>query len=207
MSVIEEAGYTGNGKNVWAPHEFLPIQRIATQYRNSPLFQKWVAVFLNQADDICLAICELGAFFDVDIAQGKHLDVLGIIVGQPRSSLDTTVLEIFGFDLSPTTFPYNVGIWTDGQYGTDVFDATDIIYRRMVKARAWKNAAKGTRNDVIRSVEILSERTDFEIFDEGSPMQFGIQFLDSPVAADELTMLTQFDLIARPMGVRLTQVI
>jgi hypothetical protein len=196
--------------------KFLPdtsLERIVSQYKESPRFQKWVNLHMNETNYLCGGICSLVHFFDIEKAGGEWLDVLGRIVGQPRAALDTASLKIFTLD-GAADEGLNEGVFTDGIYGVATVDASDVIYRRMIKARALKNAAgsdigrkRSVVNDVVRGVEILTGgRTDFTIDNLTSPMQFGITF-DAPLDATSYVLLVDYDLLARPLGVELVGVV
>lgn len=180
--------------------------RLASQYQSSPIFKNWLNIYLNQTTEVCSAACQYAEFFNVDIAVGKWLEVIGRIVGQPRLVADSANLDIFGFDGDVTNFPFNVGVFTDGNYGAIPVDASDMVYRRMIKARVLRNATNGSTPDLVKGVMILSERTDFIFTDLGDPMQFGLEF-DGGVDAISKTLIEDYDLLPRPCGVKLIQVV
>lgn len=183
------------------------IEKIASQYENSQLFKKWINVYLNEANNVCGAVCQFVDFFDIDSASGKWLDVIGRIVGMPRLAIDSTKLDIFGFDGDITNFGFDVGVFTDGVYGTGNVDSSDLIYKRMIRAKVLKNVSNCSIPDLVKSIMILSERDDFTFIDTGSPMQVGIQFGGSGVDGTSLLLLEDMDLLPLACGVKLTQVI
>lgn len=183
------------------------VDLIASQYNSSTKFKKWVDVYMNETTPLCNGICSLVQLFKVDAATGEWLNLIGRIVGQPRLTVDTAQLDIFGFEPDVTNFGFNEGVWTDGSYGAATIDSSDTIYRRMIKARALKNISKGTVAEIIRGITILSGgRTDFYLIDLSSPMQFGIQF-NAAIDANTRVLLENYDLLPVGMGIKLTQVL
>ena len=183
-----------------------PIDRIVSQYNNSSKFRRWVDQYNVLGTYACSLSCEFAQFFDIDKASGEWLNVIGRIVGQPRSVVDTTKLDIFGFDGDVDSYGFNVGVFTDGSYGAVAIDASDNIYRRMVRAKVLKNASNCSRDDLLRSIEILSNRSDFILVDFDDPMQFGIEFGGDGVDAISKVLIEDYDLMPVALGVALTTV-
>lgn len=183
------------------------IKRISSQYESSHVFKKWLNAYLNESSNICSTICYFVEFFNIDAASGMWLDVIGRIVGQPRMAVDSTKLDIFGFDGSVDSFGFDVGVFTDGTYGTGNIDSNDLIYRRMIKAKVLKNVSNCSLPDIVKSIRILSERDDFEFIDLGSPMQLGIQFGNGGVDGISKILIGDFDLLPLACGVKLIKVI
>lgn len=60
--------------------------RILSQYTTSPLYKKLLEAITSEVQELLDAIVDLMEYRTVAKAKGKQLDILGKIVGQPRSS-------------------------------------------------------------------------------------------------------------------------
>ena len=119
---------------------------LLSQYSNSPLLQDYINCFVAEMDILFEQVEEvhLGRF--LENAVGKQLDVIGIILQQPRS----VILPTQWFGLSDNgTAPPNVagmanevspaagGIFRDANVGEgDITPLDDSTYRRILTAKA-----------------------------------------------------------------------
>lgn len=74
------------------------IDRVLTQYRESPNLLGIIRTHLGQIADVLLSICDLPSFFDIDTATGHQLTLIGQRLGWPRCHCVCTVQQpLFGF--------------------------------------------------------------------------------------------------------------
>lgn len=92
---------------------------LASQYRNSPKFNKWLQAVLSIANDISNCLTNMNSAFDLDFAIGVQLDTLGLIVGVNRT----------------VPFQPSNGI-------SPILD--DTTYRLLIKATIFNNSWNGT---------------------------------------------------------------
>lgn len=188
-----------------------------SQYANSPLFKAWLASYTDRAKEVCEAYGTLELFFSIDSATGKWLDLLGIILGQPRDVIDSSLVNYFAFDnTDPLTSGFGVGKFWNGvpiEAGNVLVD--DITYRKLIKARAFKNASGTTIEDIITAVFLLTGRSDCNVLDGGlgdsstvtpALMTYALEF-DAPIDDDDRTLILALDLLPRPAGVEITTVV
>ena len=188
-----------------------------SQYVNSPKAQGWLNSYSDRVIEICEAYHTLELFFAIDSASGLWLDLLGVIIGQPRVVIDGDTINYFSMDnLDPLTSGFNVGKFWDG---TPIVEGNilvnDITYRKLIKARAFKNGSGATVEDILTAVELLLDRTDCQVIDGGlgdsslvTPdiMQYALEF-DEPIDGDDKFLILALDLLPRPTGVEITTVI
>lgn len=188
-----------------------------SQYVNSPMFQGWLDSFSDRMLDICDAYKTLELFFAIDSASGEWLNLLGVIIGQPREVIDGDLINWFAFEnIDPLTSGFGVGKFWNGEPlvpGNVLID--DVDYRKLIKARAFKNAAGATIEDIITAVFLLTGRTDCHVLDGGlgdsstvTPdiMQYALEF-SSPIDDDDKALILALDLLPRPAGVAITTVV
>lgn len=123
------------------------IDRVLTQYRESPKLLHLIRTYLRQAADAYLSICAIPTFFDLDNAVGDQLTKLGQRLGWPRCHCVCTVQPIYGFECEnvSTIFPIvdfcdPNGMWEDcGPFGTsDLCLTDDETYRKFLKVRRYQ---------------------------------------------------------------------
>lgn len=61
---------------------------VIEQFKRSQRFNDWLGAYIGQVQDLEDALWQLYTMRGVDTAEGVQLDVLGVIVGQPRLGLD-----------------------------------------------------------------------------------------------------------------------
>ena len=197
-------------------HSCSPLNPVS-QYTNSPLFKSWLESYFNRTDDICEAFGSLELFFAIDSATGVWLDLIGEIIGQPREVLDSALINYFSFDnIDPLTSGFDIGKFWNGEpivAGNVLVD--DITYRKLIKARAFKNSSSTTIEDIISAVYLLTGRTDCHVLDGGlgdsstvTPdiMQYALEF-DTPIEDDDRVLILALDLLPRPAGVEIIAVV
>jgi len=117
----------GFGSGVFGnpPIEYLTLSYymglLTSQYDNSPKLNAFLLALLKKFDDISQVQMAMDMAFDLDNARGVQLDILGVILGAPRT---------VGFQPSAGVSP--------------VLD--DVTYRIYLKARAAQNQWDGTMN-------------------------------------------------------------
>lgn len=73
------------------------IDRVLTQYRESPNLLGIMRVYLGQIEEAMLVACSIPDYFDIDTAVGDQLTILGKRLGFPRCHCVCTVEPVFGF--------------------------------------------------------------------------------------------------------------
>lgn len=114
-------------------------QLITSQYGKLAKFTKVVEkVTVPQAQDVDVAL-SLPSLFDVDVAEGAQLDVIGQWVGASR--LVRVPLAIF-FSFDTVGLGFDEGVWknrTDADSGVQYLDDATyrLLIKTMIKANSW----------------------------------------------------------------------
>lgn len=131
--------------------------RVTEQFKDKVIFDKFVQLLISQSIDVQLVLNDLMQNRSLDTARGVQLDIIGEIVGQPRTLLDTSLLKYFAFDgyLDAQSFGDLNNAATGGQYyslGAQLTGNTllnDDQYRLFIKAKILKNRTNATPNDFL----------------------------------------------------------
>jgi len=120
------------------------IDKIATQYRESPKLLGLIRNYLRQTAEAADVACRLIEYFDIDTAVGDQLTILGKALGWPRCHCRGQRRPVFGFECEDECGPPTVPIrgfceadWDCGD-GPDYVEfcfTDDELYRGFLKAR------------------------------------------------------------------------
>ena len=163
------------------------LHSVISQYLESPNLIRYIESFVNAALVTLDNIEDIINVLDIDRAEGQWLDLIGRIVGQDRIWYDASQTEWFAFENAtpnPIDAGFDFGKFWDGEQPLDgqLVQADDAIHRQSIKARILKNTTHGTADDLLRSIEYITGRTDIKIdgvngiadkyfaFDGGNPV-------------------------------------
>lgn len=143
----------------------------------SPIFLEFLSSIIEYYDDQEVDLIWLSEnLLNVDAAEKWHLDLIGMIVGQPRLLVSFNTEPYFGFEgaYQAETFgtiedPSVGGIWKSlSNFNTSTARRlNDEEYRRVIKARVIFNNSNCTRNDLVEVINLLLDNTSASISRDG----------------------------------------
>lgn len=150
------------------------IDKIATQYRESPKLLGLIRNYLRQTAEAADVACRLIEYFDIDTAVGDQLTILGKALGWPRCHCRGQRRPVFGFECEDECGPPTVPIrgfceadWDCGD-GPDYVEfcfTDDELYRGFLKARIVTLTGDYTRSGLTAAArEVFGENA--AIYDE-----------------------------------------
>lgn len=150
---------------------------ITTQFEGKDIFNRYLRLLKLESQRILEVERDLMQKRDIDSAEGAQLDIIGDIVGQPRTLVNADLFPFFGFvgnvaaNSFGTVFKETVGgYWYSlGQkIGGDV-TLSDDMYRLIIKAKIIKNNSRGTNEDYIRFGNfVLGAQVSFDVDSGGN---------------------------------------
>ncbi|MGZ2501731.1 DUF2612 domain-containing protein [Rhizobium leguminosarum] len=164
MACIEETAFIEAG-----------IDRVLTQYRESPKLLHVIRSYLQQLWIAQNAICDLPSYFDLDTAVGDQLTIIGKWMGFPRCHCVCDVQPVFGFACdTPTVGGRTVtgfcegGIWLacndDGI--SEICITDDEVYRKLLIARSYQMQSLYGWDDLLTALQAIFG-TQARIMDAG----------------------------------------
>jgi hypothetical protein len=122
------------------------IDRILTQYRESPNLLGVIRRDLEEIADIIVASCSMPSEFDIMSAVGDQLTLLGKRLGWPRCHCICVPVPVFGFACGPVNPNQTIvglcegGAWSGCQEGGDgdICIDDDEVYRGYLLARRYQ---------------------------------------------------------------------
>lgn len=137
--------------------------RVTFAFEDSPVFDKYLQLFNLEYEALQELFRQLMQERSIDTAQGKQLDIIGDIVGQPRELIDSDLLPYFGFEGAGVEQSY--GDLYDDRVGGYYWDINtplagsvllnDDQYRIFIKAKILKNVTRATPEDVINFISFV----------------------------------------------------
>lgn len=168
---------------------------ITEQFKDKPVFNKLLELLLLPNVDLQLVWKDLMQKRSIDTAEGAQLDILGALVGQPRTLIGADLLVFFGFFGDPQADSYGDyyipgvgGVWWDKDAPkTGNVTLNDDMYRLLIKSKIAKNTTRATPEDLIRFANFLFTTKGSNVVDEGAAkfrMLFG-----KPLTKQEIGLL------------------
>lgn len=139
------------------------VNRILTQYRESPNLIFLLRTFLGKAAEVSTAICDLSEYFDLDTAIGDQLTLIGKRMGFPRCHCVCNVTPVAGFECEGFVSDYPLvgfcdgGTWVDcgGNGIAEICIDDDEMYRRFLKARRYQMLRRYGIGDLTTALQEL----------------------------------------------------
>lgn len=140
------------------------IDRILTQYRESPNLLFLLRTYLRQIEIVYQGVCELPEKFDIETAVGDQLTLIGKRIGWPRCHCVCYAKPVFGFKCGtyPTSYPIT-GFCDTNSTWKDCDEAglqtvcleDDEVYRTFLKVRCYQMLAKFDRASLLVCIRMF----------------------------------------------------
>lgn len=108
------------------------LNMVTSQHQNKPKFEAWLSAPLTLIDDVALLADVFNLSFNLDLAVGSQLDILGIILGVQRR-----------VSFQPTSY-YSTGVLGSVTLIEPSPVLDDEYYRLIVRAKILQNMWDGT---------------------------------------------------------------
>lgn len=140
--------------------------RYTNQFVEDPVYDALVQTiieYLMKVQQTYLDFADI--ILDIDKSTGKNLDLIGSIVGQERNLVDYYSKAYFGFLGNPKAEPFDEGEWYSlfSTSGGDTRTLTDAEYRKVIRARIIRNKTNCSRGDLVKILDILTDKADYKI--------------------------------------------
>jgi len=143
------------------------IDRILTQYRESPKLLFLIRNFLGQIAKVHTAICDMPSYFNLRTAVGDQLTLIGKRMGFPRCHCVCTSQPVFGFLCGDEQIGgqqilgFCEGVTWAACEDTSIADVcitVDDLYRRLLIARSYQMQSKYSHANLTAAMqEIFGE--------------------------------------------------
>lgn len=140
------------------------IDKVLTQYRESPRLLHVIRTALRQVQEAAEAIDAIPSFFDIDNAVGDQLTIIGKALGWPRTHCICNVQPVFGFECEGVDFGGSIAgfcddnsTWADcDERGfSDITLTDDELYRKFLKVRRYQFLGMFDRDSLTAAIQTL----------------------------------------------------
>lgn len=188
------------------------VALITSQHRDKPKFRAMVEATAGAVGDITAALQSIPRNFDLDHARGKQLDIVGEWVGQPRVVSGVLTLGYFGFSDNVVAMTFgeegdpSIGgrFYEEGEPFTTSAVLADPEYRLVLRAKIIRNHYQGTIEEIESALELLFGVP--AVIRDANDYTIDI-VVNGPMSLVAQSLLTNFDIVPRPAGVSIGQII
>jgi hypothetical protein len=177
--------------------------QLITHEHQKPNFLAWLSSWWQGQVDAQNLLATFPEIFDLDVAIGNQLDILGLWIGVTR------VLEIpltgvyFSFDTAD--LGWDQGLWFGPGANPDVvYELDDDSYRILLRAKIAANSWDGTIPDAYRVWAIAFGPLGYTLLlQDNQDMSLDVIVLGPALSAVMKALLTSGNLDLKPAGVRI----
>lgn len=168
----------------YEPDDFLEEtrERLTYQFKDKIVIDKYLQLITDQHEEIQQLFIDLLQKRSIDEAIGQQLDVIGEIVGQPRTLINLDLYKYFAFLGYPNGDTYGDlddpavgGVWYS--QGTPIggnYTLDDNTYRLFIKSKILKNRTASTPEELLQFLSYLFG--DIRIFLREGDAEFTLFF-------------------------------
>lgn len=172
---------------------------VISQYANSPVLLALVRDFSAWLNPVGLFDQFYDLVWNVETAQGWGLDVWGRIVNVSRV-LYIPNEELFGFEESPDSNPFNQGTFYTGTDATKNYALSDNAFRRLIYAKALSNICDGTLPSINKILMMLFPNyRNCYVYENGAMII--TYFFEEALSPIDYAIVTQSGVLPTPAGV------
>lgn len=184
----------------------LAKERLATQFKESTNLITYMNLLIEPFQEIQEVLCDVIDSRWLNTAEGKQLDVIGDIVGQPRVFIDSEIFEYFGFDNHAQAQSF--GTISDATVGgrfvsqdepiTGFRELNDDEYRLFIKARIVRNSTSSTPEEIISHLKYLFDAPQVIYTETTTAYQISV---GRKLSLNEKSIITDTDILPKTTGV------
>lgn len=200
--------FLADGSVLQAPSAVPYLNRITSEHNLKQNFMAMIATLCGGIGDMTAEVLSMPTLFDLDVAVGNQLDIVGEWVGQPRIVADVLTVAFFGFqdDEAALTFgeltnPSVGGVFYElGATYESTTTLSDSDYRTIIRARIVRNQAQGQAVDIESALQYIFG-VPCQIHDIGD-WSLAI-VVGAPITQTQEALLNTLDILPRPAGIQI----
>jgi hypothetical protein len=175
------------------------VNLLANQFSDATLFQDIAKELGKSFDNVNDILTYLIDNLDVYKAEGFLLDIIGVIVGQPRTIEHAVQLDFFGFKENSDKAFGEARFWDWQESLTASSVLSDPEYRQVILARINYNHGDVTLTGIAESLSILFNTNNINV-ETRSNANISI-YISKTLTSNEINLINAAGLIVRAAGV------
>ena len=177
------------------------LNLITSEYRQKPNFIATVSAGVSVQLRVQELLAAMIPLFDVDVAVGQQLDVIGLWVGVSRNVSVPIPGVYFSWD-ADYTLGWDFGSWQPASAPADITSLPDDAYRTLIKAKIAANHWDGTTDGAYAIWDAIFKNITILIQDH-QDMSYDLALVGGIVDSLTLALLTGGYIPLKPEGVRI----
>lgn len=179
------------------------LNLITSEYRQQPNFQAVITAFVALPVRVQELLQEMIPLFDIDVAVGQQLDVIGQWVGISRH-IDIPITGVY-FSWDDTDFDgWDFGTWQPNLAPVEITELPDDAYRTLIRAKIAANHWDGTTDGAYAIWDVVFPNIKILIQDN-QDMSYAIALVGGPIDSLTVALLVRGYLNLKPEGVRISE--
>lgn len=184
-------------------NEYLDL--ITSQFRQKPKYTAMISADVSLPVWVQDLLTSMIPLFDVDLAVGDQLDIIGAWVGLSRNIAVPVPGVFFTWDGANPYLGWDFGIWKAETDQTEITVLPDDVYRTFIKAKIAANQWDGTTDGAYAIWDRVF--TDFTILiQDHQNMSYDLAIVGGIVDSLTLALLVDGYLPLKPEGVRINTI-
>lgn len=176
---------------------------ITSEYKNSTNFLKMISFVTSVYVQIQNLYAAMIPAFDVDLAVGNQLDIIGLWVGISRNVSIPISGVYFSWDGAPST-GWDYGTWRPSSSPVNITSLPDDAFRNLIRAKIAANNWDGTTDGAYAIWDSIF--TQFTILiQDNQDMSYNLGVVGGIIDSLTLALITGGYIPLRPEGVRVNE--
>lgn len=175
------------------------LNLITSEYRLQPNYISMVSFGSSIYVYIQQLLASMIPLFDVDVAVGQQLDIIGQWVGISRN-VSIPISNVYFTWNSTASLGWNFGIWQSSTDASTVTVLPDDVYRTLIRAKIAANHWDGTTNGAYAIWDAIFPTVKILIQDNQN-MTYDLAFVGAPIDSLTIALVTGGYIPLRPEGV------
>lgn len=179
------------------------LNLVTSEYREQPNFIAMISALVAVPLRVQALLASMIPLFDVDVAVGQQLDVIGQWVGITRNVTIPITGVYFTWDGTLTT-GWDYGTWQPNLAPTNITSLPDDAYRTLIRAKIAANQWDGTTEGAYAIWDAVFP-TFTILIQDNQDMTYDLAIVGGIVDSLTLALITGGYIPLRPEGVRVNE--
>lgn len=173
---------------------------VTSAFQGKPNFTGVITANVGVPAQVQSLLTQMIPLFDLDVAVGQQLDVIGLWVGITRNVAIPSTGVYFSWDGTDSTLGWDFGSWAPPLAPTTITTLPDDAYRTLIRAKIAANQWDGTTDGAYTIWEAVFPETTILIQDN-QDMTYDLAVVGGIIDSLTLALLTGGYIPLKPEGV------
>ena len=178
------------------------ISLITNEHQDKPKFEATLRIWVDVYVHLKNLLAKMPADFDIDIAIGAQLDILGIWIGQSRK-ISLPIEDVYFTWDDKVITGWDNGLWKGiGDPDDFIIDLPDDLYRRLLKSKIASNNWTGDTEGMYNIIDQVFTTSPPILITDNQDKTYTITIPSGQISNLELALLTEGYIVIKQAGMR-----